>query len=454
MAKPRPITIAPGLTLADGNFAFGDHGADLDLVVARAHSAAVKVKDDATAAEVNAACKMHAVAWGALLALDPEVAAITPETPPLTVGPILVAAAQRAALPCADPCALVLAVAEVARLHALATIPRNRDRLRALLAEPCTVEAAVWEVDLLRYTGHVPIGQPTTAAHRDAMMQAHADACAKVDAHNAERERILGAAAAGASTGLVPPRILPAPAAPVFLPAVRLRGGLCGRSGVTLRPAGESSLAWAAAAWRVSCAALEGPRKVAEPKASAAKIGELPVVISVDGEVVIAANLLPADIATARRGSRSATSATSSPTITAAAHADAFVAEATRKRDEAFKIEGEASDLAMVADPSWTLYDVPEAQQAAVRGLAAALITGDARAPDFERVRDHARYCLVQKRRSKRWGSNSDRVQLWADALLAEVTRVQRIAEDLKREEEARRRAEKQERSHARKRAA
>jgi len=450
-----PVIIAPGLTLDGESVTFAEHGTDLETIIARAHSAAVKVKDDATAAEVNAACKMHASAWGAVLALDPQVAALTPDADPLTVGPILVAAVQRAALPCADPCALVLAVAEAARLHTLAALPKPRKveppervRQRALLAVPCTVEAAGW------WLGEGP--DRSTRDHRITRTHGHPAPAAATTDPDAGREALNAAIdavervmhAEHPKRAFSSPPVLSRPVAGAALPAVRLRGGLLGRSGVTLRPAGESFLAWAAAAWRLSCASLEGPRKVAEPKASAAKIAELPVVALYDGVPTMWGDATPADL--------TAWLKIATPPIgpDAATAADPFIADATRKRDEAFKIEGEASDLAMVADPSWTLHDVPEAQQAHVRQLAAALIAGDARAPDFERVRDVARVLFKEKRRRKHWGSNSDRVQLWAEALLAEVKRVQRIADELKREEEARRRAEKVERSHARKRAA
>lgn len=447
-----PIVIAPGLTLDGDAIAFAGHGTDLETVIARAHSAAVKVKDDATAFEVNAACKMHASVWGAVLALDPQVAALTPDADPLTVGPILVAAVQRAALPCADPCALVLTVAEAARLHTLAGLPKprkveppERARQRALLAVPCTVEAVAWRParttrgTMYRGTTVPGEGYPAPAA-------ALTDPAAGLDDLNAHLDRVEAVMTREAGRGCQKPEL--ARPTDAVLPAVRLRGGLLGRSGVTLRPAGESFLAWAAAAWRLSCASLEGPRKVAEPKASAAKIAELPVVALYDGVPTMWGDATPADL--------TAWLKIATPPIgpDAATAADPFIADATRKRDEAFKIEGEASDLAMVADPSWTLHDVPEAQQAHVRQLAAGLLAGDARAPDFERVRDYVRPSLKEKRRRKHWGSNSDRVQLWAEALLAEVKRVQRIADELKREEEVRRRAEKVEHSHARKRAA
>ena len=85
---------------------------------------------------------LGAAGWAAVLSCDPGLADALRADDPRAAGEVVIASLTRAAEPCPDPLAVVLAVAEAARLGALAG--RHTPRHARQLAVPCAVEVACW----------------------------------------------------------------------------------------------------------------------------------------------------------------------------------------------------------------------------------------------------------------------------------------------------------------------
>ena len=155
---------------------------------------------------------LGAAGWAAVLSCDPGLADALRADDPRAAGEVVIASLTRAAEPCPDPLAVVLAVAEAARLGALAG--RHTPRHARQLAVPCAVEVACWcpatsldQSGRSYPTGGFAASNPADLAGRLASLQT-------------VREREFRNS-----------RYHPQPVIPTgeVLPAVRLIGGLAGR---------------------------------------------------------------------------------------------------------------------------------------------------------------------------------------------------------------------------------
>lgn len=458
VAKPtRSIPVCDGLTLEGADLVFAGRRSPI-LECARAafdravpgsdierelgHALGLHVNDKGQWVNNTALAfpgGLGAAGWAAVLACDPGLADALRADDARAAGLVVVNALTRAAGPCPDPLAMVLAVAEAAR--ATVTGKAAPHHARQLIV-PHAVEVACWRparsVDQggrAYATGGFVDPDPAALADRLARLQA-------------VREREFRRA-----------HYRPQPVVPTgdVLPAVRLTGGVAGR--VVLRPASDSTLAWATATWRACRAALAGPRPAAKPKSTAAKAEELPVVALIDGVVVGHGTMSAADLAALIRdaatgrahglteGELVATQddqvcphcehvgtvadepcvacniSTPAASKGRAALADAFMAAATRRRDEAERLPGEQRYLREIAD-GWKV-DLEPVQTALARQLAAELLTGEPGAPRFVAVRD-----AVRAVKMPRLPSVSQHVEAWARALADLAAREEAEAAD------------------------
>lgn len=420
MAKPtRSIPVCDGLTLEGADLVFAGRRSPI-LECARAafdravpgsdierelgHALGLHVNDKGQWVNNTALAfpgGLGAAGWAAVLACDPGLADALRADDARAAGLVVVNALTRAAGPCPDPLAVVLAVAEAARTTVTGKAAPHHARQ---LIVPHAVEAACWRP--ARATGQEGKSY-AVGGFADPDPAALADRLARLQA---VREREFRRA-----------HYRPQPVVPTgdVLPAVRLTGGVAGR--VVLRPASDSTLAWATATWRACRAALAGPRPAAKPKSTAAKAEELPVVALLDGVVVGHGTMSATDLA--------ATLAANHEPVPPhevegrAALADAFMADATRRRDEAERLPGEQRYLQEIAD-GWKV-DLEPVQTALARQLAADLLAGEPGAPRFVAVRD-----AVRAVKMPRLPSVSQHVEAWARALADLAAREEAEAAD------------------------
>ncbi len=206
----------------------------------------------------------------------------------------------------------------------------------------------------------------------------------------------------------------------------RLTGGPFGPLGVTLRMHDDSRLAWAGQAWALALAA-HAPAKTpaaAKREGGGSRAEDLPAIVIVDG-VVVAAGELGADalgdlLARAEAGEALAPHPRGD--------ADAFVAEATRRRDDGQRLGGEIGDLKKIDSAEAHLPGVSTEDRALARRLASELRRGSAVAPRLHAIRERVREALS---RSTRYVTEVERRVAWARELAADAGAEAAAAADL-----------------------
>lgn len=409
MAKPtRSIPVCDGLTLEGADLVFAGRRSPI-LECARAafdravpgsdierelgHALGLHVNDSrkwVTNTALTVPGGLGAAGWAAVLACDSGLADALRADDARAAGLVVVDALTRAAGPCPDPLAVVLAVAEAARSTVAGKVAPHHARQ---LAVPHAVEVACWRpaTSVDRRGQSYPVGgfadpDPAALADRLARLQA---------VREREFRRTHYRADPITPTGDV-------------LPAVRLTGGVAGR--VVLRPASDSTLAWATATWRACRAALAGPRPAAKPKSTKATADERPVVALVDGVVVGHGTMSAADLAATLAANHEPV-----PPHEAegrAALADAFMADATRRRDEAERLPGEERYLREILPGGDWRPSLGAERNLHARRLAAELLAGEPGTPRFVAIRE-----VVRAVKLPRLASVIAHVEAWAGVL-------------------------------------
>lgn len=212
----------------------------------------------------------------------------------------------------------------------------------------------------------------------------------------------------------------------------RLTGGAFG-AGVTLHMHDRSRLAWAGRAWALSLAAHAPARTpdAAKREGGGSRAEDLPAIVIVDGVVVAAA-----DFEADALGDLLARAEAGEALPPLAGDADAFAAEATRRRDEGGRLGGELGDLEEISGADAYLPDVSTEDRALARRLAGELRHGPGSAPRLHAIRERVREALAppatgRGSRSIRHVTEPERRVAWARALAADARAEAEAAADL-----------------------